>query len=129
MRLASTACVLALLFFCLPASASVTGIEAGEAQKIEYLIASIETLKDAQFIRNDTSYDAKAAADHLRLKLRLAGSHVRSADDFIRYCASASSVSGKPYLIRFTDGREVAAEIFLRQKLAEYESVPKRSSP
>ena len=129
MRLASTACVLVLLFFCLHSSARATDIEAAEAQKIDYLIASIETLKDAQFVRNDTSYNAKAAADHLRLKLRVAGSHVRSADDFIRYCASASSVSGKPYLIRFADGREVAAERFLRQKLKEYESVLKRSTP
>lgn len=129
MKLASTACVLALLFFGLPASARATDIEATEAQKIAYLIGSIETLKNAEFVRNGTSYDAKAAADHLRLKLRVAGSHVRSADDFIRYCASASSVSGKPYLIRFADGREVTAEIFLRQKLKEYESLPKHSTP
>jgi hypothetical protein len=121
--------VLALLVFSLPTTSTAADIEAREAQKIDYLIASIETLKDAQFIRNDTSYNAKAAADHLRLKLRIAGSHVTSAYDFIRYCASASSVSGKPYVIRFADGREVAAEVFLRQKLKEYESVPKRSTP
>lgn len=95
---------------------------ASETRKIEYLITSIETLRDAQFVRNDTSYDAKAAAGHLRLKLRVAGSRIKSAGDFIRYCASASSVSGKPYLIRFADGREVTAEAFLRQKLKEYES-------
>lgn len=55
MRLATTACVLALLFFCLPASARAMDIEAAEAQKIDYLIGSIETLKDAQFIRNDSN--------------------------------------------------------------------------
>jgi hypothetical protein len=31
-------------------------------------------------------------------------------------------VSGKPYLIRYADGREVTAEMFLRQKLKEYEA-------
>jgi Family of unknown function (DUF5329) len=129
MRLASTACVLAMMFVSLPGTATAADVEAAEMQKINYLIASIETLKDAEFVRNGASYDAKAAADHLRLKLRIAGSHVTSADDFIRYCASASSVSGKPYLIRYADGREVAAEIFLRQKLKEYESLPKRSVP
>jgi len=122
MRLASTACVLALLTCCLPGGARAAHIDAAEAQKIDYLIASIETLKDAQFVRNDSSFSAKAAADHLRMKLRVAGSRVTSADDFIRYCASSSSVSGKPYLIRFADGREVAAELFLRQKLKEYET-------
>jgi hypothetical protein len=121
MRLAPTGCVLALLTFCLSGSAWAADINAAEAQKIDYLIASIETLKDAQFVRNDTSYNAKAAAEHLRLKLRVAGSRVTSADAFIRYCASSSSVSGKPYLIRFADGREVTAEMFLRQQLKEYE--------
>jgi Family of unknown function (DUF5329) len=91
-----------------------------EGQKITYLIASIETLQGAKFIRNGTAYDAKAAADHLRLKLRNAGSRVVTADDFIRLCASASSVSGIPYQIRFADGRVVSSEAFLRQKLGEF---------
>ena len=90
-----------------------------ERQKIEYLITAVETLNDAQFVRNGTAYDGKAAADHLRLKLKNAGSRVRTAEDFIRYCASTSSVSGRPYQIRFSDGRVVAAEAFLHQKLSE----------
>jgi len=91
-----------------------------ESQKITYLIASVETLRGAQFIRNGTAYDARAAADHLRLKLRKAGSRVVTADDFIRLCASASSVSGIPYQIRFADGRVFSSEAYLRQKLAEF---------
>ena len=93
-----------------------------ENQKIEYLIGAVEALQNAQFIRNGTSYDANAAADHLRLKLRTAGSRVKTAEDFIRYCASVSSVSGQPYQIRFSDGRIVTSEAFLRERLAEYES-------
>jgi len=91
-----------------------------EGRKIDFLIASIETLQGAQFIRNGTAYNAKAAAAHLRLKLRMAGSQVSTADDFIRLCASASSVSGTAYQIRFTDGRAVSSEAYLRQKLAEF---------
>lgn len=91
-----------------------------ESQKIAYLIDSVQTLQGAQFIRNGTAYNAKQAADHLRLKLRMAGSRVVTADDFIRLCASASSVSGIPYQIRFPDGRVVSSEAYLRQKLAEF---------
>ena len=91
-----------------------------ESRKIDFLIAAIETLGDAKFVRNGTAYDAKAAADHLRLKLQKAGSRVRSTDDFIRYCASVSSVSGAPYQIRFSDGRVVTSEAFLRQKLSDF---------
>lgn len=80
-----------------------------KSQKIDYLINAIATLGDAKFIRNGTAFDARTAADHLRLKLKNAGSRVRTAEDFIRYCASVSSVSGTPYQIRFADGRVVTS--------------------
>jgi len=95
-----------------------------ESQKIDYLIAAIEKLENAQFIRNGTAYGPKAAADHLRLKLKNAGARVKSADDFIRYCAAGSSVSGKAYQIRFSDGRVMTSEAFLRQKLSEFHEAP-----
>jgi hypothetical protein len=110
-----------LLILCLGGFAHAADPGSVEGQKIAYLIASVETLQDAQFIRNGTAYDGKAAADHLRLKLRMAGSRVATADDFIRLCASSSSVSGIPYQIRFSDGRAVSSEAYLRQKLAEYQ--------
>jgi uncharacterized protein DUF5329 len=91
-----------------------------EDRKIQFLIAVVENLHDAQFVRNDVAYEAKAAADHLRLKLRGAGSRVASAEDFIRLCASVSSMSGRPYQIRFSDGRVVTSEEFLRQRLTEF---------
>ena len=112
-------------FFCLILMSTAVfvhadGLSTLESSRIEYLIASVETLKDAQFIRNNTAYDAKAAAAHLRLKLRNAGSRVTTAEDFIRLCASVSSMSGKPYLIRYADGRTVTAESFFQEKLTEY---------
>ena len=93
---------------------------ASEAQKIEYLLSTIESLPNAQFIRNGTAYDAKSAAEHLRLKLQKAGSRIATADDFIRVCASTSSTSGEPYRIRFGDGRTETSEAYLRQRLAEF---------
>jgi hypothetical protein len=110
-----------LLALCFVLNARATDATSGEAMKIEYLIASVASLADARFIRNGTAYDAKAAADHLRLKLKMAGSRVQSAEDFITYCASVSSVSGAPYLIRFADGREMTTASFLRSKLKSYE--------
>ncbi len=97
-----------------------TSPDGGEERRIEFLIAAVGSLQGAQFIRNGVSYDAKAAADHLRLKRQKAGSRVVTAEDFIRYCASSSSVSGQPYRIRFADGHEVTSEAFLRGQLANY---------
>jgi hypothetical protein len=94
---------------------------ATQAQRIDYLISSIESMGAAQFIRNGTPYDAKAAADHLRLKRRMAGSSCATAEDFIRYCATQSSSSGKPYEIRFPDGTVVTSAAFLQGRLAEFD--------
>ena len=90
-----------------------------EARKIEQLIAAVERLGNAKFIRNGASYDAAKAVDHLRLKLREAGDRVASAEDFIVLCGSRSSVSGKPYEIVFDDGKRMTSEAFLRAKLKE----------
>jgi len=112
---------LAILVFAIAAHAQAGSPTPLENQKIQYLISAIESLPDARFIRNGTAYDAKSAADHLRLKLRAAGSRVATAEDFIRVCASVSSVSGSPYQIRFADGSTTTSEVFLRQKLREFE--------
>ncbi len=110
----------ALVLIGLLACAQAAELTPLESQKIQYLIAAVEGLSGAEFVRNGTGYPAKEAANHLRLKLKNAGSRVRTAEDFIRNCASVSSVSGKPYQIRFSDGHVVTAEAFLRQKLTEF---------
>lgn len=91
-----------------------------EQQKIDYLIATIVTLHGASFIRNGSAYDGAQAAAHMRLKLRFAGSRVKTADDFIVYCATSSSVSGARYSIRFADGHSIDAATFLRGRLAAF---------
>ena len=91
-----------------------------EQRKIEYLIGTIANLKDAHFVRNGSEYDAPSAVDHLRLKLRYAGDRVKTAEDFIVYCASGSSMSGEKYWIKFPDGHMIDAAVFLRDKLAVY---------
>lgn len=103
-----------------------------ERVRIEYLLSAVASLHDAQFIRNGTSYDSAAAVEHMRLKLSAAGSRVRTAEDFIRSCASVSSVSGRPYEIRFSDGRVVRSGDFLRQKLLKFDKLngrPDKAAP
>jgi hypothetical protein len=82
-----------------------------EKKKIEYLISSVEKLKEA--------------AGHLRMKLQNDGGRVRTADDFIRLCASKSSISGKPYRIRTSDGKTMTSEQYFREKLKKYPSTAK----
>lgn len=112
--------LLAALALCLVLAAPALGQPDVERAKIEYLIDAVAQLHGAVFIRNGTDYDARQAADHMRLKLRNAAACARTAEDFIARCATSSSMSGEKYRIRFADGRVVDNAVFLRQKLAEF---------
>lgn len=95
-----------------------------ENQKIESLIKIVAELKDAKFIRNGKEHDAKTAADHLRKKWDYAKKEVKTARDFIDKIATKSYLGGKPYLIRFADGREFKAADYLSERLKEIENSP-----
>jgi hypothetical protein len=112
----------AVALLTLATVATATDRLPAEDARIEYLLAVVASLQDAQFIRNGTAYDSAAAVKHMRAKLRLAGGRVKTAEDFIRYCGSESSLSGQPYEIHFPDGRVVLSGDFLRQKLAEFDA-------
>jgi len=113
---------LALLLLCMTSVVQAEALSPREGARIEFLIQAIASLENAQFIRNGSAYGAEAAASHLRLKLGKAGSAVKSAEDFIRYCGTSSSMSGKAYEIRFDDGRVVPSATFLHQRLVEYDA-------
>jgi hypothetical protein len=88
-----------------------------EKEKIEALIKNIEQLKDAAFIRNGSDYDAKTAARFLRSKWQKQEKEIKTASDFIEKAGSVSTTSGKPYLIRFKNGREVKCGDYLKAEL------------
>lgn len=101
-----------------------TAAPSQEAQKIEALIQAVVDLQGATFIRNGSEHTPKAAAEHLRLKWKNAGSRIKTAPDFIRLCASGSSLSGKPYEIRLKDGRTVLSRDWLWTELKRMEGKP-----
>ena len=88
-----------------------------EKKKIAMLISSVEHLEGAIFTRNGSEYNSKKAAEHLRMKLQKAGTKVKTADDFIRLCASKSLITGKPYIIRLSNGKTIKSEEYFREKL------------
>lgn len=106
-------------------AAPAAGKPKTEREKIESLIAAVESLKDATFIRNGKEYDCKTAADHMRAKWKWQGGDIKTARDFIRLVATKSSESGKPYLIRFKGGKEVESGKFLAERLDKIEKPAK----
>ena len=112
------------LFFGMLLPPVVTGqtAPAPEKQKIETLIKEIGALKDAKFVRNGWTYGVSTAVRFLRGKWEANDTEVKNARDFIDKVASMSGTSGKPYLIRFNDGREIKSRDFLFAELKKIES-------
>lgn len=69
---------------------------------------------DVTFLREGEAYDGKAAADHLRRKLRAAGPSIQTVDQFIARIGTRSSTTGHPYRVRLRDGTELDAASWLR---------------
>jgi hypothetical protein len=85
-----------------------------EREKIDAALLRMEN-SDLIFIRNDSEHTGKAAADHMRLKLRQAGDSIKTFDDFVDKLATKSSMSGKAYLVKFKDGKTQELAKWLRE--------------
>lgn len=92
-----------------------------EDQKIDLLISYIRNLKNAVFIRNGSEHSAEEAADHLQNKRKSAGKKIKTAIDFIVHIGSRSSMSGKPYQIKFNDGKVLPSAQLLTEELKRIE--------
>jgi len=113
-------CVSILVTTCISLTAAQTA-PAPEKEKIEALIERVGQLKDVKIIRNGWSYEPATAARFLRGKWVANDAEIKTARDFIDKVASISGTSGKPYLIRFKDGRELPSREFLLAELRTIE--------
>lgn len=110
--------LLASIFTLLLTAAIALAADPQTKAEIDELIAFVET-SGVRFIRNGTEYSGAEGADHLRQKLSKAGDRVKTTDDFIIGIASKSYLSGKPYLVKFADGRTQPTGDWLKEHLAE----------
>jgi len=112
--------LLAVLLF--PSLARAENLSATEQYKIEALIKHVGDLKDAKFVRNGSTYEPATAVRFLRGKWDGNKAGVKSAHDFIDKVATKSETSGKPYLLRFSDGKEIPSREFLFDELKKIEN-------
>ena len=111
-----------LLGLAIPSFAHAQTLTPAERQKIEALIQHVGELKEAKFIRNGWSYSVSTAVRFLRGKWEANDGQVKTAREFIDKIASFSGTSGKPYLIRLKDGKEIPSREFLTTELQRIES-------
>ena len=95
--------------------------EAREQQRIDFLLKTAETSRRIVFIRNGSEYDGHAAAQHLRQKLNYAGERIKTAEQFIQYCASESSLTHRKYTVRLENGATVDSATYFTGLLRDYD--------
>ena len=71
------------------------------------------------FIRNGTEYTSDKASDHLASKYQVAGSRITTAEEFIKYLATGSSMSGELYHVK-CGKTEALSGVWLTNELNRY---------
>ncbi len=100
-------------------------------QEISHLLDYVETC-GCQFCRNGTWYDdMRVAREHAELKYRyfMDKGRIHSAEDFIRWAASKSEMSGKPYLVRCGSASAEPTEQWLTEELRHFREGRSPSPP
>jgi len=88
-------------------------------ESINYLLDYVGK-SDATFIRNGQTHTPQEAVNHIKAKYEHFKNEIRTPEDFIRLAASKSLLTGKPYLVRTPNGKEMRLDVWLTDALKEY---------
>jgi len=105
------------LFCLLMLLSSHTSAAAGTTEEIASLLLFIEQ-SECTFIRNGKHYDALKAREHIEKKYTYYKERITTAEDFILYSATKSSITGEPYMV-ICNGMNMVTSDWLNAELAE----------
>lgn len=111
-RLAALLCWLTIYLTIAPAL-SQAGVLDDPA--IQWTLQIVET-SPCLFIRNGATHNGREAAAHMRKKARHFAKKIHSVDDFIRYAASKSLLTGQAYRVRCPNQPERTSAEWLLEK-------------
>lgn len=101
----------------LPASFAMAAERTSETE-ILHLLDYIDQ-SNCNFVRNGNEYDAQEARQHIEKKYHYIKSRLSSTAGFIRYAATESSITGRPYEVICNGERQTSAG-WLQAELARY---------
>ncbi len=112
-RLYALALIILVCGTAMPASA-----EPEKESEIRHLLAFVAD-SGCTFIRNNNEYPSEEAKSHIEMKYKYLKSKISTAEEFIKYVATKSSLSGKNYKIR-CNGESRSSSQWLLEELAAY---------
>jgi hypothetical protein len=92
-----------------------TAAAAGTTEEIASLLLFIEQ-SECTFIRNGKQYDARQAREHIEKKYAYYKERITTAEEFIQYSATKSSMTGEPYRV-ICNGENMITADWLKTEL------------
>ena len=93
-------------------------VQADMRSEIDHLLRFIET-SNCTFIRNNKVHNSEDASAHIQKKYAHTKRYIKTTEDFIKYAATASSMSGQPYYVD-CDGVKIPTAQWLTDALARF---------
>jgi hypothetical protein len=94
-------------------------IHASTQSEIIYLLNFVVST-DCQYERNGNFYNGKEAFEHINKKYKYYSDDIQSTEDFIKYAASKSKMSGKYYKIHCHNKSSIKSQDWLLTELMVY---------
>jgi hypothetical protein len=119
-----TGSILALTF-----ASSIVAADLANEQKreIDHLLNYVK-ISSCQFDRNGRIYDGIEAESHIREKYAFFRSKIESAEQFIEWSASKSTISGEFYRVKCADTEWMKTRDWLLRELRKYRHGGKASA-
>jgi hypothetical protein len=94
-------------------------VPADQKQEIELLLDYVRQ-SDCLLKRNGSEHTGKKAVSHIQKKYDYFRDDIKTTEDFIKYSATKSTMSGKYYTIRCTGEEETRSSDWLLKELYRY---------
>jgi len=97
---------------------------ASTQDEINHLLSFVEST-DCKYERNGTMHNGKEAVEHINKKYAYYSDDIESTEDFIRYSATKSKMSGKHYKIHCSNKSSIKSQNWLLNELMVYRKAHK----
>jgi hypothetical protein len=88
-------------------------------QEIDHLLGFVAS-SECEYDRNGTVHSGPEARDHINMKYEYYKKKVKTAEDFVKYSATKSKLSGRHYKIRCPEREVMDASEWLLNELQAY---------
>jgi hypothetical protein len=107
--------------FILLAFAGPLPADVPEQQKpeVQHLLDFVEQ-SDCIMVRNGDEHDGKKALSHIQRKYDYFRDDIKTTEDFIKYSATKSTMSGKYYTVKCPGKEEMRSQDWLLDELKRY---------